>query len=210
MAVRHPHPPSPAGWAPPSPALRERVPSAARRVRARSPDFIYREPLTSGNAQQECSPAPPRPDRCRAAHVVGAAGSSLVAIQISPSASDRRLYRRLRLYPARVGDRDRWRAARGQWGRCPSNCLARKSGLDGDPFLEQRCPQQHRWGTRHNPKDSTRRVDPHPPSPAGLGPSLSRDAGEGLLEGSLVVESPSPALRERVPRAARRVRASPR
>jgi hypothetical protein len=197
MGVRHPRPPSPAGRAPPSPAvrargccvagravaspspaLRERVPRAARRVRVGSRNFIYREPLSSRNAQQERSPAPPILDRCRAADVVGAARSPLVAIQIPPSAPNWAIHRRLRLHVMPIGDRTGRRSARGQCGGCPSGGLARTSGLGGNPLLEQRRPRQYQWRALGRPENSPRNVDPHPPSPAGRAP-------------------PSPAMRER-------------
>jgi hypothetical protein len=225
MGVRHPHPPSPAGWAPPSPAMRERgwrpllpsspspalrvrVPSAARRVRVGSRNFIYREPLSSRNAEQERSPAPPIVDRCRAAHVVGAAGSAPDAIQVSPATSDRRLYRRLRMHPACISDRTRRWPTRGQWGGCAANGLARKSRLARNPVLEQRGFNQYRGCGRSYPARASRAISPHPPSPAGRAPPSPAVRERGSR--SLIPYSPSPAMRERVPSAARRVRVSPR
>jgi hypothetical protein len=208
MGVRHPHPRSPAGWAPPSPAMRERgsrpidpphnspspavrerVPRAARRVRVGSRNFIYREPLSSRNAQQERSPAPPIIDRCRAADVVGATRSPAVPIQVPSAAPDRRLHHRLRMHPACIGNRARRRPTRGQCGGCAPNRMARKSRLARNPLLEQRCFNQYRGCGRSYPARASRAINPHP-----LG--ASRRA------------PPSPAVRQRVPRAARRVRVS--
>jgi hypothetical protein len=195
------------GWAPPSPALRERVPRAARRVRAGSRNFFYRAPLTSCDAQPEGPPAPPIVDRCRAANVVGAAGSAPDAIQVSPATSDRRLYRRLRLHPACAGNRARRRPTRGQCSGCPSDCLARKPRLARNPVLEPRCFNQYRRSGRSYPARASRAINPHPPSASRRAPPSPavRERGSPLIP-----HSPSPAPRERVPSAARRVRVPPR
>jgi len=161
----------------PSPALRERVPSAARRVRVPR-RFVYRSLLLFIYAQAESTPTTTVLDRCRKADVVCIARSAFTELQISEAASDRPARRRFRLHQARVGDRSRWRSAYGDIGRCAPNCSTRKTGLASDPLLEQRCSREYQWRDRDNFGGSQSRIDPHPPSPVGWVP-------------------PSPAVRER-------------
>jgi hypothetical protein len=158
-------------------AMRERLPSAARRVRA-SPHFVYREPITSVNAQSESPPVATVFNRCREANVVGSTRSSPAELQISPATPNWRVHCRLRLHQARVGDRTRRRSACGKRRGCAPYGLPRKSGLAGDPLLEQRSPQQHQRSSRGNSAGPSRPVAPHPPSASRWAP-------------------PSPALRER-------------
>src|SRR5215469_2169692 len=142
MRVGHPHPPSPAGWAPPSPvaspspALRERVPSAARRVRVPQ-HFVYWRSLASIDAEPGSSSTAAKFDRRRAAHVVGTARSPAVPIQVPSAAPDRYLYRRLRLHQAPTCDRNRREPTCGeQVGQRP-NGPARKARLASATLLEQ-------------------------------------------------------------------------
>jgi hypothetical protein len=160
----------------PSPALRERVPRAARRVRAEPQQPVYRGPVTSIDAQPKGPPAPRILDRRRAAHVVSSSRSAPVAIQVSPTASDRSLHCRLCVHRIQAGHRTGRQSACGQCGRRAPNGLARDPGLEDSPVLEQRCSRQYRRRNRSRSRGS--RIDPHPPSPAGWAP-------------------PSPAVRER-------------
>jgi hypothetical protein len=62
------------------------------------------------------------------------------------------------------------------------------------------------------PEGERRSAPPSPSHRCATGPSLSRDAGEGVFLPPLIIaraEIPSPAMRERVDRAARRVRVDP-
>ena len=158
-------------------ASRERVPSAARRVRV-SRHFVYRSPILSIDAQLESTPNAANLDRCRAPHMVSPARSAPVEIQIPATTSSARFHRRLRLYRVPAGNRSRWWSAfRERSGHNP-NGLAPKPGLESAPVLEQRRSKQYQRGHRDYSAHSQIRVDPHPPSPAGWAP-------------------PSPALRER-------------
>jgi len=222
MGVGHSHPPSPAGWAPasptmrtsswrpakaspksPSPAMRERVPSAARRVRVFW-CFAYRRSLVCIDAQPESSSTATKFDRRRAAHVVGAPGSAPKALQVPSATPCRRLHRRLCMHSACIGDRARRGPTRGQCGGCAPDGLARKSRLACNPVLEQRCFNQYRGRGRSHPARSSRAINPHPPSPAGRAPPSP--AVRERNSRSPLPNSPSPAMRERVPRVARRVR----
>jgi hypothetical protein len=153
----------------PSPAPRERVPSAARRVRV-SRRFIYRWPVTSADGQSESTSIAPALDRRRTADVVGAARSSPAALQISPTTSDWPIRCRLRLHPPPDRHRIGWRPTCGEHGECRANGLAAKSRLASDPFLEQRCSQQYEWSDRDNPSGTGRKLDPHPPSASRCAP----------------------------------------
>jgi hypothetical protein len=179
MSVRDPHPPSATRWAPPSPAMRARGIAAsglqplsrtagegAERSEAGEGvrQSIYQICPRSAHAQQKCSPVPPILDRRRAAYVVGAAGSAPDAIQVSQTTPNRGLHRRFRVHPARVSRRTRRWPALGQCGGCPPNRMARKSGLEDNPFLEQRCSQQYRGCGRDYLKGSPEEINPHPPS----------------------------------------------
>jgi hypothetical protein len=166
----------------PSPALRERGDPARRAgwVRVGCRDFIYREPLTCSNAQQECSSAPPLRDRCRAAHVVGAERPAFEAIQISAAASDRILCRRFRVHQTPTDRRAGRRSARRECRGSAPNGLARNPRLEGNPFLEQRRSREYSRGGRDDATRSGSRIDTHLPSATRWGASLSRDAGEGL------------------------------
>jgi hypothetical protein len=158
-------------------ALRERVPSAARRVRV-SRQFIYGWPIPWIDAQPESPPIAANLDRCGTPDVVGSARSAFVEVQVSPPASNRSLHSRLRMHPAPARHRNgRQSACRQSDGRLP-NSLARKSGLERDPFLEQRCSRQSEWSNCSDLVHSGSSIDPHPPIPAGWAP-------------------PSPAMRER-------------
>ena len=161
----------------PSPALWERVASAARRARV-SRQFVYGNLAVSADAQPESSPAATVLDGCRKANVVCIARPPVAALQIPPATPDRRLYNRLRLYRAPVGDRSRWRSALGQFDRRAPNGLAPKPWLETTPVLEQRRSHQYQWRHRDYFASARSCIDPHPPSPAGWAP-------------------PSPAMRER-------------
>src|SRR5262249_5697862 len=131
----------------PSPALRERVPSAARQVRV-SGQFIYKFPIPSVYGQPEGATIAAVFDRCRATNVVRAAPPAPGAIQVPPPASDWRIHRRLRLHRARTGNRTRWRSAFPKPSRHEPDRLAGEGRLDSDQILEQRRSQQYEWSDR--------------------------------------------------------------
>ena len=166
----------------PSPALRERVASAARRVRV-SRQVVYRWPISSIDAQQESPSIASNLDRCRATYMVGSARSAFTAIQIPSTASGGRFHRRFRLYRTPASNRSRWRSAfRERCGHNPDG-LAPKPGLESPPVLEQRRSKQYQRSRRGHSARSQIRVDPHPPSPAGRAPPSPAMQERGLQAG---------------------------
>jgi len=166
----------------PSPAPRERVPtpgsqSGGRRVRVAA-EFIYRRPVPSIDAEPKSPPFAARPDRRRAADVVGFARSAARKIQIPATASDKPVHRRFCRYAPFASDRNRRSSTCRQRPRPAPNSSAGSARLEGDPFLEQRCPQQYQRGDRNDLAGLAKPIDPHLPSPLGWAP-------------------PSPAARER-------------
>jgi hypothetical protein len=147
----------------PSPAMRERVASAASRVRVPQ-HFIYRQPVASPNGRRKSSQAPGVFDRRRATDVVGSPRSTFAEIQVSPATPNWASRCGLRMHPAPGRGRG---GRRSPWGkRCglATNRLARKPGLAGHPLLEQRRSQQYQRSDRSDPAGVAGPVSPHPPS----------------------------------------------
>ena len=164
----------------PSPAPRERVPSAARRVRVKPDGIADADSLNLEDGQQQSSSPPPKRYRGRAAPVVDSARPATDAIQISPTISDWPLHRRFCLHRTPAGYRSRWGSPRRQWqGRIPSGST-RSARLDGDSILEQRCAFQHRWSCRSHNAGVASQITPHPPIAARRAPPSPASAGEGL------------------------------
>jgi hypothetical protein len=180
----------------PSPALRERVPSGARRVRVSPPpnpcNLNHFSTVLPTNAQPERPPIATGIYGRRAAHVVGAAGSAVVSVQVPATASNRGFHRRLRLHQIPTCDRNRWQSAREQCGGRSSDGSARKARLASDPVLEQRRSRQYECGRRGDLPSSGVRIDPHPPSPTGWAPPSPAVRERGCGAAGSAFPSPSP------------------